>query len=321
MTDLRSPVVDVHAHYYDADYVARLRAAGRPALLADDPLGGPDGLPQRFAMLDAAGIDVQLVSAGPLFPDFPDERTATDAAADHNDRISALADATGGRLRGLGLLPLPHTAAAVAEVGRAANHGLLGWSIGATIAGAPISQPDFFPLFEALDAQRALLLVHPVGNATGFYRSALDLSWLLGAPVEDTAVAIDLAVSGWLDRFPRIRVLIPHLGGVLPFISQRIDDQYLRRNSPETAAPSSRIRSLLVDSVNSDPDSLAQAIRVLGLDRVLLGTDFPFLPGDMFTTAVRYLDDPRLAPGTGETIRRTNPSALGVLGQNRQEHP
>jgi len=316
---MSAPVVDVHAHYYDPAYVALLRAAGLPALLADDPLGGPAGLEQRLGMLDAAGIDVQLVSAGPLFPDVPDEDEAAHAAAVHNDGIAELADRTGGRLRGLGLLPLPHVAAAAAEVDRVAGLGLRGWSIGATIAGAPVSDPAFFPLFEALDAQGALLLIHPVGNATRFYRSELDLSWLLGSPVEDTAVAIDLAVSGWLERFPRIRVIVPHLGGVLPFISQRIDDQYLRRNPFGTVAPSARVRPLWVDSVNSDPDALALTIRVLGLDRVLLGTDFPFLPGEMFTAAAGYLDDPRLAPGTAEAIRRDNPEALRVLDPNREE--
>jgi 6-methylsalicylate decarboxylase len=314
-----APAVDVHAHYYDPRYVAVLRDAGVSVALADDPLGGPDGLAERFAMLDGAGIDVQLVSGGPLFPDLADESVAARAAAVHNDRIAALEGETGGRLRGLGLLPLPHTAAAVEEVRRTAQHGLLGWSVGATIAGAPVSDPAFYPLFTALDEQGALLLIHPVGNATRFYRSELDLGWLLGSPVEDTAVAIDLAVSGWLERFPRIRVIIPHLGGVLPFISQRIDDQYLRRNPPGTVAPSARMRPLWVDSVNSDPDSLAQTIRVLGPDRVLLGTDFPFLPGAMFETAVAYVDDPRLAPGTGDAVRRGNPAALGVLDPSREE--
>ncbi|MFF0744487.1 amidohydrolase family protein [Streptomyces sp. NPDC004111] len=158
--------VDVHAHYFPELYLAMLDDFRGPSDLtaaARKSRGGgtePE-IEARLAAMDAAGVDVQLLSAAPLTPYFPDSWQALGAARVANAAYGDLLTAHPGRFRALAALPLPNGLAAADELGRAMDElGFLGAAVTTTVLGRPLDDPEFVPLFEALELRGAVLLLH-----------------------------------------------------------------------------------------------------------------------------------------------------------------
>jgi len=100
-------------------------------------------------------------------------------------------------------------------------------------------------------------------------RSGDKLAWLAGAPFEDTAAALRLILAGVTDRYPRIRFIVPHLGGTIPFLLARVT----RKSATEITGG---LRSMYYDTVSGSPDALTSACHAFGADRLLFGTDHPY---------------------------------------------
>jgi predicted TIM-barrel fold metal-dependent hydrolase len=104
------------------------------------------------------------------------------------------------------------------------------------------------------------------------------MEWSIGAPFQDTIAALRLVMSGTLARYPDLRLVVPHLGGTLPFLLSRIELHWSRASSPEgTAPPSSGIRRLYLDTAQSTPAMLSLAADAIGADHLVFGTDFPYV--------------------------------------------
>lgn len=159
--------VDVHAHYFPELYLAMLDDFhGSPDVTATarkSAGGGTEAeVEARLAAMGAAGVDVQLLSAVPLTPYFQDAWQALGAARVANAACAELLSAHPDRFRALAALPLPNGLAAADELGRSMDElGFLGAAVTATVLGRPLSDPEFVPLFEALELRGAVLLVHP----------------------------------------------------------------------------------------------------------------------------------------------------------------
>ena len=124
-------------------------------------------------------------------------------------------------------------------------------------------------------------------------------------------------LSGWLQRYPRIRTIVPHLGGPLPFLKQRVDDLQaaivLRERGEEPAPealPSAQYRQLYFDTVNSHPAALRCACETFGADRLLLGTDYPFLLGPRWRPLVQYVEEAGFSAEDTAAILGGNAQAL-----------
>ena len=118
---------------------------------------------------------------------------------------------------------------------------------------------------------------------------------MVGAPVEDTISIMQLITHGIPARYPDIKIINSHLGGALPMLLQRADDQY-RWEAPDTPErPSVAARRMWYDTVgHGHVPALRCAIDSFGADRLLLGTDFPYENGDTFVRAVDYINDPQI---------------------------
>ncbi|MBN9605175.1 MAG: amidohydrolase [Actinomycetales bacterium] len=302
--------IDVHAHYFGPDYLGFLERQGVDTALGRHELAGDAALGHRLELMDRAGIGVQIVSGAPLFPSFASAAVAADAARRHNDELLRFVERGRGRFAGFALLPFPHVEESLAELERVgAVEGLRGCAFGITGLGRTLLEPAYEPVLSAIAARDHTVFLHPVGNACGFYPSRFDQTWLVGAVFEDSVFVADLLTSGWLEDHPALRVLIPHLGGAIPFILQRLDDQHLAR-VPGGSPPSAHAGRLWYDSVNSDPRALRLAVEALGGDRVVLGTDFPYLAGERFATAVSYLREAGLDADGLAAVERENARAL-----------
>jgi len=166
--------VDVHAHLFPAlylDLLDDLRGDGGAGTQGVRALGGGDSereMRMRLGAMDAVGVDVQLLSTCPQGPYTGDPTAAVEAARCANIALAHTAAQHPERLRALATLPLPHILASIDELNRAMEQdGMPGAAVGTSILGRPLGHPDFDPLFAALNRRKAVLFVHPVGDAAG----------------------------------------------------------------------------------------------------------------------------------------------------------
>ena len=193
---------------------------------------------------------------------------------------------------------------------------MAGVAMNTTVLGRALVEPDSEPIFAELNSRGAVLYLHPAGNSAcspliGNYH----LTWMVGAPVEDTISVMHLITHGIPARYPDIKIINSHLGGALPMLLQRADDQY-RWEAPDTPEPPSvAARRMWYDTVgHGHVPALRCAIDSLGADRFLLGTDFPYENGDIFVRAVDYINDPQIDPSAARAILDQNASALLGIG-------
>jgi aminocarboxymuconate-semialdehyde decarboxylase len=306
--------IDVHAHYWTEAYLDMLVGLGKTDTATQRGIGAGDGteLNARLRLMDRAGIDLQVLSAAPQLPYGGYADLAVTAARHVNDEYAAVVSAYPDRFRAFAATPMPHIDASLAEINRAIDElGMVGVTMNTSVLGRAITDPDFEPIFAELDARGAVLYLHPAGNgACSPLVSDHHITWMVGAPFEDTIAAMQLITSGHLQRWPGVKIICSHLGGALPMITRRADD-HLAWEAPDTPEPPSlAVHRLWFDTVSHcHGPALRCAIDSFGADRILLGTDFPYEDGDTFVRAVDYVMDVA-DPGEAHAILDANAMAL-----------
>lgn len=317
--------IDVHGHYYTAKMLDRMERAAGPSPGPRQQANLQTGrrslartLEQRLELLDASGVDVQVLSAGWQQPYFADRQDAVDCARLVNDTYAGVVDSFGGRYAAFGSVPLPHADEAIAEAVRCLEElKFPGLNLGCSIAGQALESEAFAPFWAELDRRRAVVALHPVLDQT-VSTAAMEeygLARLVVAPLEDTVAALRLVLSGHLSRFPNVQVIVPHLGGVVPFLWSRIDAAGARLLAERGASPDQGsvldgLHRLHYDAANTSPGALEAARRTLGADRILLGTDDPFMSVD---GCVRAIHESSLPPEEIAAILDGNAVALLAL--------
>jgi aminocarboxymuconate-semialdehyde decarboxylase len=307
--------IDVHAHYWTEDYLDLLADLGRPDTGGARGLGAGGGaeLEARLRLMDRAGVDMQVLSACPQVPYAEDAAKAVAAARFINGQYAGLADRYPDRFRAFAALPMPHIDASVAEMRRALGElHMTGIAMNTSVLGHALVDPGYEPILSELNTMNAVLYLHPAGNGAcspliGDYH----LTWMVGAPVEDTISIMQLITHGIPARYPNIKIINSHLGGALPMLLQRADDQY-RWEAPGTPErPSVAARRMWYDTVgHGHVPALRCAIDSFGADRLLLGTDFPYENGDTFVRAIDYISDPHIDADAASAILERNAGAL-----------
>jgi aminocarboxymuconate-semialdehyde decarboxylase len=311
--------IDVHAHYWSEDYIELLVELGHADAAAVRGLGAGGGaeLDARLRLMDRAGVEVQVLSACPQLPYDEDGQKATRAARFVNDQYAELVKRRQDRFRAFAALPLPHVDESLGEMGRALDElRLAGLAMNTTVLGRALVEPEYEPVFAELNRRKAVLYLHPAGNgACSPLISDYHLTWMVGAPVEDTISVMQLITHGVPTRYPDIKIINSHLGGALPMLLQRADDQYSWEAPDTPELPSVAARRMWYDTVgHGHVPALRCAIDSLGADRLLLGTDFPYENGDRYVRAVDYIHDPQIDPGAAGAILDQNASALLGIG-------
>jgi 6-methylsalicylate decarboxylase len=311
--------IDVHAHYWTEDYIDLLVDLGQAGTVMARGLGAGGGaeLEARLRLMDRAGIEMQVLSACPQLPYGEDGQKAASAARFVNDQYAELVQRRPDRFRAFAALPMPHLEESVGEMGRALDElHVAGVAMNTTVLGRALVEPEYEPIFAELNRRGAVLYLHPAGNnACSPLISNYHLTWMVGAPVEDTISVMQLITHGIPTRYPDIKIINSHLGGALPMLLQRADDQY-RWEAPDTPErPSVAARRMWYDTVgHGHVPALRCAIDSLGADRLLLGTDFPYENGDVFVRAVDYIHDPQIDTSAARAILDQNASVLLGIG-------
>lgn len=273
-------------------------------------------LDQRREEALAAGCTGQLLSAMPelLAPWAPPGQGLAFARA-FNDWLAADLPRHGGFFTGLGVVPLADPEAATALLGEVAGMGLSGVELPATPPIAPLHAPTWSGFLDEAERLGLLLFVHAVGGpAAAHYPHPMAANGVL-FPISIGAAVGGLITTGVLARRPGLRVLASHGGGSLVTELPRID--FLRETTPELRElmpepATASARRLWYDPLLFDTGLLRHLVATIGADRIVLGTDYPFMPVD----PVAFLDDSTLPDGLADAVRRTNPAALlAALGR------
>jgi 6-methylsalicylate decarboxylase len=273
--------IDAHTHVLPDAYLERLRLPGGERFpVPPAPLGRLEETMSRYA------IDAAVVSTGPPGAFLGDPGQAVELARIANEAIAEIVRAAPARFAGLALLPLPDVDAALAELAHALDVlDLDGVLLLTNVAGTYLGDPVWNPVFAELDRRSAYVFVHP-----GFPPYPPPLAghpvWLYEFPFETTRAVANLVYSGTLDRCPRIRLQLSHLGGTVPFVAHRLASLAAREPALAVDAPAgalSYLRDVYYDTglANNAP-GLAATLEVTTIDHVVFGTDWPYadLPGD-----------------------------------------
>lgn len=321
-------VVDVHTHLYPPSYVEMLRAR-REIPRVDERDGelyfvifpedernggrpispGMSSIEAKLAFMTEGGINISVVSLGNPWLDPIAGPESIAWARRINADLAGLETQTGGKLRGLGILPNSDIASAatiVAEVSAAA--GLYGLISGCRICGRTLDDPELEPLWVELARTRLPVFIHPHNAAAveqlGGFGTALPLA--IGFPVETSIAIARLVMSGVLQRHPTLCVVVAHAGGVLPYLAARLDVTW--RGDPVAqerlgVPPSGELAKLWLDAVVYHPRALRAAADLVGTERLLFGTDHPFFkehPRDILSAVAGAFDGADLARVGGE---------------------
>ena len=270
----------------------------------------------RIEYMDRMGVDVQgLATFVSEYFYWAPATAAAESARIQNDNLAAAASAHPDRYALFGAtVPLQDVDLAIAEMDRAVDElGFKGLQIGGTVDGHNLDEPRFRPFWAAVEAKGIPVILHPNGYPESDRFSDYFLVNCIGNPLETMVAATRMIFSGLFEDHPGIKLVLLHGGGYLPFYSSRADHTWEVR--PETRVnipdrpPSDYMKMLYYDTMVFQPLYLRHLIEIVGPDRVMLGTDFPF---DMAETdpiglidATEGLDD-----GEREAIKGENAARL-----------
>lgn len=279
--------IDLHAHH-EPQCFQRAVAAGQSwhGLTAASPEADIDPMEmwtpeQRIADMDSLGIDIQVVSTSSAFYLYDREPAVTAAIArECNDEVHQLTLDHPDRFRGLATLPMQNLPAAIAELERAVQQlGMVGAMIDDKVNAQTYDDPAFLPFWQAAEQLGALLFIHQ-GDLT-VVESRTDrwhLPNTVGNPVDRAITFSSFVYGGVLDKCPDLKICLAHGGGYACFGIGRMDRGWQVR--PEARAnisnpPSAYLRRFYYDCLTHSEPALRLLIDTVGVDRVVLGTDWP----------------------------------------------
>jgi aminocarboxymuconate-semialdehyde decarboxylase len=202
-----------------------------------------------------------------------------------NDHIAELIQKYPKQYLGLGTLPMQDSELAIQELERCKEIGLQGVQIGSNINDLNLNEERFFPIFEACEKLNMAVLVHPWNMMGEKQMQRYWLPWLVGMPAETSRAICSMIFGGVFERLPTLRVNFAHAGGsFLPTLG-RIQHGFDCR--PDLVAidnnvnPRNYVKRFWVDSATHDPMMLEYVIKLVGSEKITLGTDYPFPLGDL----------------------------------------
>jgi len=297
-------VIDIHTHMLTLDWIELLRAHGggkysvkktraqQDAVhLYDAPfmtlMPGMWDYDLRMKNMDKAGVDLAVVSLTCPNVFWGGREVSLKAARIVNDSMAEQQRARPDRIRWFASLPWQYANDAKAELTRCVKAGAIGVMVLGSIDGKQLVDEQFAPVWEEIDRLGLPVLVHPTApvGVREMQMETFNLIPPVGFMFDTTLAFAHMIFSGFLDNYPRVKLIAAHGGAALPYLAGRFDICHEKIPACSSAIkdkPSSYLKRIYYDTVVYEQDALALCIKVAGsADNVLYGSDYPHNIGDM----------------------------------------
>ena len=293
-----SRIIDFHSHIVPGQYPARPSGIDEPAWPVMERIDDRNSRmmiagkqfrvfesfywnPQeRVQRLDEEGIAVQVVSTLPELLSYWLKPDAAEAITDFmNEFVAGMVRAAPARFAGMGSVALQDPARAVRQIERIRRLGLKGIHVGSHVNGRSIAASEFYPFFEAAEAQGLFVFVHGIkpGGVELMLGPPL-MPAVVGVPHENAVAIASFIMTDILKRFPRLKLVFSHGGGTIGAVIDRMNSVW-RAFAPMKQAletpPEDYLRRFWYDSVVFGPDYLGYLVKKVGASQIIGGTDGP----------------------------------------------
>jgi aminocarboxymuconate-semialdehyde decarboxylase len=317
--------IDLHSHFFPVEALqnpgkyenrASKIVLDKGKLSVTSQIGSRPGLgpgaydpSARIKALDQMSIDIQAISPSPILLFYWEEPgVAAHFSRKQNEAIQDVVKKHPDRFVGFGSVPLQSITDSIEIAREAKSMGLKGLEIGNAVGDKPLDDPSFEAFFDAAQELDMLLFVHPL---EGGLDADDPLSPILGNVLQftfrTTLMVERMILKGMFEKYPNLRLCLSHGGGLLAFNIWRLDHSYSLRAELKKIIrdkPSQYLKKLYFDSIVHSTAALEYLVKVVGAERVVIGTDYPMAMGDFESVQkVMQLD---LTPAERELILGDN---------------
>ena len=333
--------VDIHCHYLNPEAAARVAPLNPAqhemqikfanALTRDtnkqqvqERAAKLSSIEVRLKDMDRMGIDIQAVSPAPQQTYYWTEPgMGASLARMVNERLAEIVAKWPDRFVGLGTVPLQDPDLAVAELEHCVKKlGMRGVEINGNVNGMDLTDgrlalDKFFAKVQELDV---IIFMHPTGYTQGERLLDHYFNNVIGNPLETTVAASHLIFDGVMDRYPKLKVVLPHGGGFLAHYWERMNHGWKARHDCRTVIkrrPTTYLEKFYFDTIVFDPQMLDNMVRRYGTDHLVMGTDYPFDMG--VEDPVGFVQRAKLSASQREQILGGNAARLLKIDYNKSQ--
>ena len=303
--------IDLHNHFYPPGYLEKFQQWGKHRY---EFMPEKDGLTivkqkgarflaitpqhvsveQRLEDMDRIGIDVQVLTLTSPSVYFSTRKRNLYLARMSNDFFADLCLKHPNRFVALGTVPLANLDDAVEELHRAVKDlGMKGVVLGSNVGGKHLHSKEFWPLYEEIHRLNVPIFIHPMVPEHPEPFAEFVLVPLVGFCMDTTVSVAKMVFSGLFEKYPDLTLILPHLGGTLPFLFERIDAGYKSYAECQpfiTKPPTHYLKNFYYDTVSFHAPALMCTYLAVGADHMVMGSDYPHVIGDITRSVSSILD-------------------------------
>ncbi len=322
--------IDSHAHLYPQDYLERLEKLDSRYKIQTDLNRNKiivnngsrlvtiteqmTSIDKRLEEMDVASINKQVLSLSIPNVYLGERKASFDLAKLSNDYYTIIKDNYPDQFLTFASVPLPFINESIKELDRAILElKMNGIVLGTNIDGRYLDDPEFQPFFERANELKTTIFLHPMSPIAVEHMQKYSLAPLVGFIFDTTVSLARMVYSGMVERFSKIKFIVPHLGGAIPYLFGRLDIGWIAY--PECSEnlsdpPSNSLKKLYYDVVSLHVPSLMCAYDSVGAEKMLFGTDYPHVIGNMLGV-IKSVKDLNISKQEKEQIFSQN--ILGIL--------
>lgn len=284
--------IDFHAHAILPSYLNALTALGIDAT-AEEGFPLPKWTHEaHLQFMDTTGIDFTVLSMAT--PHISDKSAVREINEDFAELCGRFPDKFGF----IATLPLPNVEASINEFHYATEKlGALGVKVASNSDGIYLGDESLDPIFAELNRKNSLVIIHPSPARTSPRAGVVTgkVMALFEYPADTTRAVLNLLANNTLEKFPNLKIVVPHCGSFLPYMKQRADSMFKMLSMMDLMTPvdfSTGFGKLFFDTAGDPiPEQLDILLKVASLDKVIFGTDYPYVPAQVVLARKKLFDE------------------------------